>query len=132
MSMNVKSPSPPFIFFIKKCDPPPESSKIYSYPPLCCVKFMLTLPFWAGKKLMTHPPSKKTNAPFLEFLKNDLGFEDPAKKFELQRVHRLGKPVSGKNTTDYYKISALSGSQEGIRELKQTRRRRKRERHLKM
>ena len=32
----------------------------------------------------------------LEFLKNGLGFEDPEKKFELQRVHRLGKPVSGK------------------------------------
>ena len=33
----------------------------------------------------------------LEFLKNGLGFEDPEKKFELQRVHRLGKPVSGKH-----------------------------------
>ena len=31
-----------------------------------------------------------------EFLKNGLGFEDPEKKFELQRVHRLGKPASGK------------------------------------
>ena len=29
MSMNVKSPGPPFIFFVKKCDPPPGSSKIY-------------------------------------------------------------------------------------------------------
>ena len=28
MSMNAKSPSPPFIFFVKKCDPPPGSSKI--------------------------------------------------------------------------------------------------------
>ena len=34
MSMNVKSPSPPFIFFVKKCDPSPGSSKIYSDPPL--------------------------------------------------------------------------------------------------
>ena len=55
MSMNVKSPSPPFIFGVKKCDPPPGSSKIYSDPPICCVKFMLALPFWAGKKLMTLP-----------------------------------------------------------------------------
>ena len=55
MSMNVKSPGPPFIFGVKKCDPSLESSKIYSDPPLCCVKFMLTLPFRAGKKLMTLP-----------------------------------------------------------------------------
>ena len=55
MSMNVKSPGPPFIFGVKKCDPSPESSKIYSDPPLCCVKFMQTPPFWAGKKLMTLP-----------------------------------------------------------------------------
>ena len=52
MSMNVKSPGPPFIFGVKKCDPTPGSSKIYSDPPLCCVKFMLTLPFWAGKKVI--------------------------------------------------------------------------------
>ena len=32
MSMNVKSPSPTVIFFVKKCDPPPGSSKIYSDP----------------------------------------------------------------------------------------------------
>lgn len=31
-----------------------------------------------------------------EFLKNGLGFEEPVKKFELQRVHHLGKPASGK------------------------------------
>ena len=31
-----------------------------------------------------------------EFLKNGLEFEDPEKKFELQRVHCLGKPGSGK------------------------------------
>ena len=56
--------------FVKKCEPPPGSSKIYSDPPLCCVKFMLTLPFWADKKLMTlpwiptaHPPSKKWMLP---------------------------------------------------------------------
>ena len=42
---------------------------IYSGPPLCCVKFRLTLPFWAGKKLMTLPwippahPSKKWMLP---------------------------------------------------------------------
>ena len=55
MSMNVKSSGPPFVFGVKKCDPPPGSSKIYGDPPLCCVKFMLTLPFWASKKLMTLP-----------------------------------------------------------------------------
>ena len=55
MSMNVKSPGPPFIVGVKKCDPLPGSSKIYSYPPLCCVKFMLTLPFWVGKKVMILP-----------------------------------------------------------------------------
>ena len=53
MSMDVKSRSTLFTFFVKKCDPPPGSSKIYSDPALSCVKFMLTLPFWAGKKLMT-------------------------------------------------------------------------------
>ena len=55
MSMKVKSLGPPFIFGVKKCDCPTGSSKIYSDPPLCCVKFMLTLPLWAGKKLMTLP-----------------------------------------------------------------------------
>ena len=50
MSMNVKSPGPPFIFGVKKCDPFLGSSKIYSGPPLCCVNFLLTLPFLAGKK----------------------------------------------------------------------------------
>ena len=49
-----------------------------------------------------------------EFLKNGLGFEDPEKKFGLQRVHSLGKPAFSKNTTDYSKISALSGSRDGI------------------
>ena len=34
MSMNEKSPSPPFIFFVKKCDPLPGSSNFYSDPPL--------------------------------------------------------------------------------------------------
>ena len=34
MSMNVKSPSPPFVFFVKKCNPPPASNKFYSDPPL--------------------------------------------------------------------------------------------------
>ena len=37
-----------------------------------------------------------TREPVFEFLKNDLGFEDPEKTFELQRVRRLGKPASGK------------------------------------
>ena len=55
MSMNVKYPSPPIIFGVKKSDPSPGSSKIYGDPPLCCVKFMPTLPFWAGKTLMTLP-----------------------------------------------------------------------------
>ena len=27
MSMNVKSPGPPFIFGVKKCDPPQEAVK---------------------------------------------------------------------------------------------------------
>ena len=34
MSVNVKSLSPPFIFFVKKCDPPRET-----------VKFIVTHPF---------------------------------------------------------------------------------------
>ena len=55
MSINVKSLGPPFIFFVKKCDPPPQSGKIYSDPPVFCVKFMLTLPFWIRKKLMILP-----------------------------------------------------------------------------
>ena len=55
MSMNVKSPGPPFIFGAKKCDPPPGSSKIYSEPPICCVKFILTLPFWAVQKVNDLP-----------------------------------------------------------------------------
>ena len=55
MSMNVKSPGPPSIFGVKKCDSSPGSSKIYSDPPLCCVKFMLSLTFWASKKVMTLP-----------------------------------------------------------------------------
>ena len=37
-----------------------------------------------------------TREVLFEFLNNGLGFEDPEKKFELQRVHRLGKPASGK------------------------------------
>ena len=37
-----------------------------------------------------------SSALLFEFLKNDLGFEDLEKKFELQIVHRLGKPASGK------------------------------------
>ena len=32
----------------------------------------------------------------LKFPKNGLGFEDLEKKFELQRVHCLGKTISGK------------------------------------
>ena len=32
MGMNLKFPSPPFIYFIKKFDPRPGSSKIYSDP----------------------------------------------------------------------------------------------------
>ena len=49
MSMNVKSPGPPFIFGVKKCDLPPGSSKIYCDPLLCCVKFMLTSLFGQAK-----------------------------------------------------------------------------------
>lgn len=42
--------------------------------------------------------SEAINTPevLFEFLKNGLGFEDSEKKFESQRVYRLGKPVSGK------------------------------------
>ena len=42
-----------------------------------------------------------------------LAEKDSEKKLELQRIYCLGKPTSGK-TTDYSKISALSGSQDGI------------------
>ena len=66
MNMNVKSPSPPLVFFVKKCDLSLGSSKIYSDPPLCCVKFMLTLPFWAGKKLMTLPLNSSGPPPLLK------------------------------------------------------------------
>ena len=56
MSTNVKSPSPSVIFFAKKCDLSAGRSKNEVVPlALCCVKFMLTLPFWPGKKLMTLP-----------------------------------------------------------------------------
>jgi len=64
MSMNVKSPSSPFIYFVKKFDPRQGSSKIYSNPSPCCVKFMLTLPFWVGKKLMTLPRIPPAHAHF--------------------------------------------------------------------
>ena len=67
MSMNVKSLSPPFILFVKKCDPPPRSSKIYNDPPLCCIKIMLTLP--SRKKLMTLPALDSSGPPLL--LKNE-------------------------------------------------------------
>ena len=50
--------------------PFPGKQKNLSDPPLCCVKFMLTLPFLAGKKFMTlpwippaYPPFYKMNAP---------------------------------------------------------------------
>lgn len=32
----------------------------------------------------------------IDFLENDLGMDKPAEKIDLQRVHRLGKPVAGK------------------------------------
>ena len=32
----------------------------------------------------------------IDFLENGLGLDNPAEEIELQRVHRLGKPVPGK------------------------------------
>ena len=52
MSMNVKSRALPLYLVVKNVTLPWEAVKSYSDLPLCCVKFMLTLPFWAGKKLM--------------------------------------------------------------------------------
>ena len=45
MSMKVKSLGPPFILGVKKCDPPPGSSKIYSDPPLLdlTIKLMMII-----------------------------------------------------------------------------------------
>ena len=69
MSMNVKSPGPSFIFGVKKCDPPPGSSKIYCDPPLCCVKFMLTLSPFLGRQKVNNPPLNFSSPPL--FLKNE-------------------------------------------------------------
>ena len=66
MSMNVKSPSPPFIFCVKKCDPPPGSSKIYSDPPLCCVKLLCQIyadPLFLGRQKVNDPPLNSSGAP---------------------------------------------------------------------
>ena len=79
MSMNVKSPGPPFIFGVKKWGPSLGSSKLYSDPPLCCVKFMLTLPF-LGRQKVNDPPLNssglptllKMNAPLQLYLKSTL------------------------------------------------------------
>ena len=63
MSMNVKSPSPSVIFFAKKCDLSPGSSKNEVAPlALCCVKFMLTLPFLARQKV-NDPPLNSSGPP---------------------------------------------------------------------
>ena len=69
MSMNVKSPSPPFIFVVKKCDPPPGSSKIYSDPPLPPDKHGLwldcaTIP---GSFTQTHLLARITQPPIAYF-----------------------------------------------------------------
>ena len=87
MSMNVKSPGPPFIFGVNyKCDLPPQSCKIYSDPTLCCVKFTLTLPFWEGKKLMkklmnfSGPPPLLKNECSLMGIKIEITAKFPASR----------------------------------------------------
>ena len=87
MRMNVKSPGPPFIFGVNKCDPPPGGSKIYSDPPLCFVKFMLTLSF-LGRQKVNEPPLNSSGPPSL--LKNEcsLSFQ-PACKIIKTKIHAL-------------------------------------------
>ena len=53
MSMNVKSPSPPIIFFVKKCDPPPPSllCQIYADPP------------FLGRQKVNDPPLNSSGPP---------------------------------------------------------------------
>ena len=63
MSMIVKSPSPPFIFFVKKCDPPLGSSKIYSDSPLCCVIY--ADPPFLGRQKVNDPPLNSSGPPSL-------------------------------------------------------------------
>ena len=69
MSMNVKSPSPPFIFVVKKCEPPPGSSKISSDPPLPPDKHGLCLDratiLWSFTK--THLLARITQPPIAYF-----------------------------------------------------------------
>ena len=83
MSMNVKSRRPPFIFFVKKGDPPPGSSKIQSDLPLCCVKFMLTLPFRAGKKVNDHPLNFSGPPPLL---KNECSLTSSVSRFFIETI----------------------------------------------
>ena len=55
MSMNVKSPGPPFIFGVKKCDPPSGSSKIYSDHFFVVSNLCLPSLFGQANRLMTSP-----------------------------------------------------------------------------
>ena len=65
MSMNVKSPSPPFIFLF--CDLPPVSSKISMTPSLLC-QFYADPPF-LGRQKFNDPPLNSSGPPPL--LKNE-------------------------------------------------------------
>ena len=67
MSMNVKSPSPPFIFFVKKCDLSPVSSKISVTPSLLCQIY--ADPPFLGRQKVTDPPLNSSGPPSL--LKNE-------------------------------------------------------------
>ena len=66
-------------------------------PPLCCVKFMLTLPFWAGKKLMTLPWIPPAHPPLL---KNECSLTDEIKSFK-----RDGFPQNFANRDRNYQAS---------------------------
>ena len=67
MSMNVKSPSPPFIFFVKKCDLPSVSSKISVTPSLLCQIY--ADPPFLGRQKVNDPPLNSSDPPPL--LKNE-------------------------------------------------------------
>ena len=64
MSMNVKSPGPPFIFGIKKCGPPPGSNKIFSdlFNLLC--QIYADPPFLGRQKVNDPPLNSSGSSPF--------------------------------------------------------------------
>ena len=62
MRMIVKSPGPPFIFGVKKCDPPPGSSKIYSDPP----QIYADPPFLGRQKVKDPPLNSSGPTPVLK------------------------------------------------------------------